>query len=53
MLGGLQTDLTGRVLNANGEPVSGLYAVGRLYMDRQMKFSSYRRKVYGILIGST
>ncbi|MGE7824085.1 FAD-binding dehydrogenase [Paenibacillus sp. NPDC093718] len=27
-LGGLQTDLSGRVLNANGEPVPGLYAVG-------------------------
>ncbi|MGG3307893.1 FAD-binding dehydrogenase [Paenibacillus lautus] len=27
-LGGLQTDLSGRVLNANGEPVHGLYAAG-------------------------
>ncbi|AWP28053.1 FAD-binding dehydrogenase [Paenibacillus sp. Cedars] len=27
-LGGLQTDLSGRVLNASGKPVPGLYAVG-------------------------
>ena len=27
-LGGLQTDLRGRVLGAEGEPVAGLYAVG-------------------------
>lgn len=27
-LGGLQTDLSGRVLSASGEPVPGLYAVG-------------------------
>ncbi|GAB6930327.1 FAD-binding dehydrogenase [Paenibacillus sp. JCM 10914] len=27
-LGGLQTDLSGRVLNESGEPVPGLYAVG-------------------------
>ena len=28
-LGGLETDLTGRVLRADGSPVPGLYAVGR------------------------
>lgn len=27
-LGGLQTDLSGRVLDGNGDPVSGLYAAG-------------------------
>lgn len=27
-LGGLQTDLSGRVLSASGDPVPGLYAVG-------------------------
>lgn len=27
-LGGLQTDLSGRVLNATGEPIPGLYAAG-------------------------
>ncbi|MFF2481085.1 FAD-binding dehydrogenase [Paenibacillus sp. NPDC058071] len=27
-LGGLQTDLSGRVLNAEGQPISGLYAAG-------------------------
>lgn len=27
-LGGLQTDLSGRVLNASGEPIPGLYAAG-------------------------
>ncbi|REK71549.1 FAD-binding dehydrogenase [Paenibacillus paeoniae] len=27
-LGGLQTDLSGRVLNAEGEPIQGLYAAG-------------------------
>ncbi|WP_223273952.1 FAD-binding dehydrogenase [Nocardia cerradoensis] len=29
-LGGLQTDLSGRVLNAQGEPVHGLYAAGEV-----------------------
>lgn len=29
-LGGLQTDLSGRVLNHNGEPVPGLYAAGEV-----------------------
>lgn len=29
-LGGLQTDLSGRVLNASGEPVPGLYAGGEV-----------------------
>lgn len=29
-LGGLQTDLSGRVLNSAGEPVSGLYAAGEV-----------------------
>ncbi|MEU5754095.1 FAD-binding dehydrogenase [Streptomyces sp. NPDC047829] len=29
-LGGLQTDLSGRVLNASGEPVPGLYAAGEV-----------------------
>ncbi|ANB04433.1 FAD-binding dehydrogenase [Streptomyces ambofaciens] len=29
-LGGLQTDLGGRVLNASGEPVPGLYAAGEV-----------------------
>jgi predicted oxidoreductase len=29
-LGGLQTDLSGRVLNFTGEPVSGLYAAGEV-----------------------
>lgn len=29
-LGGLQTDLSGRVLNASGNPVSGLYAAGEV-----------------------
>lgn len=29
-LGGLQTDLSGRVLNAAGEPVPGLYAAGEV-----------------------
>jgi predicted oxidoreductase len=29
-LGGLQTDLTGRVLGAGGEPVPGLYAAGEV-----------------------
>lgn len=27
-LGGLQTDLSGRVLNSDGEPIAGLYAAG-------------------------
>ena len=27
-LGGIQTDLDGRVLNTDGEPITGLYAVG-------------------------
>ena len=27
-LGGIQTDLQGKVLNMSGEPISGLYAVG-------------------------
>jgi predicted oxidoreductase len=27
-LGGIQTDLSARVLNAAGKPISGLYAVG-------------------------
>ncbi|MFF7312657.1 FAD-binding dehydrogenase [Streptomyces sp. NPDC008137] len=29
-LGGLQTDLSGRVLNASGKPISGLYAAGEV-----------------------
>ena len=29
-LGGLQTDLSGRVLGTNGEPISGLYAAGEV-----------------------
>jgi len=29
-LGGLQTDLSGRVLNATGVPVPGLYAAGEV-----------------------
>ncbi|MET8901012.1 FAD-binding dehydrogenase [Streptomyces sp. NPDC004538] len=29
-LGGLQTDLSGRVLNASGDPVPGLYAAGEV-----------------------
>ncbi|SDI90602.1 hypothetical protein SAMN04488074_1011 [Lentzea albidocapillata subsp. violacea] len=29
-LGGLQTDLQGRVLNANGQPIRGLYAAGEV-----------------------
>ncbi|GAB3943505.1 FAD-binding dehydrogenase [Spirosoma harenae] len=29
-LGGLQTDLSGRVLGSNGEPISGLYAAGEV-----------------------
>ncbi|UOQ67277.1 FAD-binding dehydrogenase [Hymenobacter volaticus] len=29
-LGGLETDLSGRVLSANGEPVPGLYAAGEV-----------------------
>ena len=29
-LGGLQTDLSGRVLRADGQPVPGLYAAGEL-----------------------
>lgn len=29
-LGGLQTDLSGRVLNASGNPVPGLYAAGEV-----------------------
>ncbi|WP_437054880.1 FAD-binding protein [Streptomyces sp. enrichment culture] len=29
-LGGLQTDLLGRVLNTSGEPVPGLYAAGEV-----------------------
>ena len=29
-LGGLQTDLSGRVLNSTGEPVKGLYAAGEV-----------------------
>jgi uncharacterized protein len=29
-LGGLQTDLSGRVLGANGQPVAGLYAAGEV-----------------------
>ena len=29
-LGGLQTDLSGRVLNASGQPVPGLYAAGEV-----------------------
>jgi uncharacterized protein len=29
-LGGLQTDLSGRVLGANGQPVPGLYAAGEI-----------------------
>jgi predicted oxidoreductase len=29
-LGGLQTDLSGRVLDANGDPVPGLYAAGEV-----------------------
>ncbi|MBD2703568.1 FAD-binding dehydrogenase [Spirosoma sp. BT702] len=29
-LGGLQTDLSARVLGANGEPISGLYAAGEV-----------------------
>ena len=29
-LGGLQTDLSGRVLNATGKPVPGLYAAGEV-----------------------
>ena len=29
-LGGLQTDLSGRALNAVGTPVSGLYATGEV-----------------------
>jgi uncharacterized protein len=29
-LGGLQTDLTGRVLGANGQPIRGLYAAGEV-----------------------
>jgi uncharacterized protein len=29
-LGGLQTDLSGRVLNSTGEPVEGLYAAGEV-----------------------
>ncbi|MFG2550115.1 FAD-binding dehydrogenase [Streptomyces sp. NPDC048581] len=29
-LGGLQTDLSGRVLNASGTPISGLYAAGEV-----------------------
>ncbi len=29
-LGGLHTDLSGRVLNAHGEPVPGLYAAGEV-----------------------
>lgn len=30
MLGGLQTDLSGRVLSSTGEPVAGLYAAGEV-----------------------
>ncbi|MEV6238510.1 FAD-binding dehydrogenase [Lentzea sp. NPDC051838] len=29
-LGGLQTDLTGRVLGSNGQPITGLYAAGEV-----------------------
>ncbi|MDO0910407.1 FAD-binding protein [Streptomyces sp. DT2A-34] len=29
-LGGLQTDLSGRVLDASGTPISGLYAAGEV-----------------------
>ncbi|GDY48360.1 hypothetical protein SANT12839_092420 [Streptomyces antimycoticus] len=29
-LGGLQTDLTGRVLDASGNPITGLYAAGEV-----------------------
>ena len=29
-LGGLQTDLSGRVLTASGEPLPGLYAAGEV-----------------------
>ena len=29
-LGGLQTDLSGRVLTADGEPLPGLYAAGEV-----------------------
>ncbi len=29
-LGGLQTDLSGRVLSSTGEPVPGLYAAGEV-----------------------
>lgn len=29
-LGGLQTDLSGRVLGANGQPITGLYAAGEV-----------------------
>ena len=29
-LGGLQTDLSGRVLTASGEPLAGLYAAGEV-----------------------
>ena len=29
-LGGLQTDLSGRVLNSSGNPVTGLYAAGEV-----------------------
>ncbi|MFF3504454.1 FAD-binding dehydrogenase [Streptomyces sp. NPDC003247] len=29
-LGGLQTDLSGRVLNASGDPIAGLYAAGEV-----------------------
>ncbi len=29
-LGGLETDLAGRVLNANGQPIQGLYAAGEV-----------------------
>ena len=38
-LGGLQTDLSGRVLNSSGNPVQGLYAAGEVAVLEVAEFT--------------
>ncbi|MEM3905989.1 MAG: FAD-binding protein [Nitrososphaerota archaeon] len=53
--GGIKTDLMGRVLDTNGNPISGLYAVGEmtgLYHGKYLGGTSFLRSmVFGKIAG--